>query len=183
MPYRRILSARHADEREVIDKRGFFQKRDKRGNEADQCAAEVAEHIRHGVDDSVAARIVHDERTVRKLSDKAVLPTLVVHAEHGVSRVLEQLPEIPDGKRDQKRGNDGYDGAACGGVGGVRVWCGVVWRCSFGGKPFFRKRTVFPRPPFPKKLSLSYTLFYCYFISRTGYILFRQNNLHRFISF
>ena len=54
---------------------------------------------------------------------------------------------------------------------------------SFGGKPFFRKRTVFPRPPFPKKLSLSYTLFYCYFISRTGYILFRQNNLHRFISF
>ena len=74
-----------------------------------------------------------------------------------------------------------------------RCWCGVVWcvvwvwRCgcgsSFGGKPFFRKRTVFPRPPFPKKLSLSYTLFYCCFISRTGYILFRQNNLHRFISF
>ena len=37
----------------------------------------------------------------------------------------------------------------------------MAWGCgsSFGEKPFFRKRTVFPRPPFPKKLTVIYTYF------------------------
>ncbi len=44
---------------------------------------------------------------------------------------------------------------------GVGVWCGV-WGCgsSFGGKPFFRKRTVFPRPPLSKETYSNLYLFF-----------------------
>ena len=52
----------------------------------------------------------------------------------------------------------------------------VAWGCgsSFGEKPFFRKRTVFPRPPLSKETYSNLYLFFSRFTAQTIFICFQH---------